>query len=133
MTRGPSSWSARSSWSAEAMSTKPPTICPPSKPTSIRTRSLATGHHLRENTVNRFRMHERDREPEHPAARLRVDQLGTGRREICEGGTDVVHLVGDMVHSRAALREKPAHGRVVTERREQLDPSLTNAHRRGFH
>jgi hypothetical protein len=75
-------------------------------------------------------MNEGDLEPEETQVRLRVDQLGTLLHEIGEGGANVVHLVGDMVHPRASLREKPADRRVVAERGEELDAALADADRR---
>src|SRR4051794_32225692 len=130
-TRGPSSCSARSSSSAEDGSTKPPITCPPSNPTSTRTRSFsANRNHLRENAVNRLGVHECDLQPEHAPPRLRVDQLDTLFRELGECRRDIVHLVGDVVHARPALGEEPPDRRVVAERREQLDPASAEAQRR---
>src|SRR3954454_6267045 len=126
-TRGPSEWSACSSSSALAGSTKPPITWPPSNPTSTRTRSAsANGHHLREDSVNGFGMHDRHLHPEHAAPRLRVDQLHAFLRERRERGRHVVDLVGDVVHARPALGEETADGRVVPERGQQLDPALAD-------
>src|SRR6266508_2929598 len=50
---------------------------PPSNPTSIRTRSSATRHQLREHAVDGIGMDERDLEPEEDAMRLLVDQFDT--------------------------------------------------------
>jgi hypothetical protein len=77
-------------------------------------------------------MNERDLEPEHAAPRRRIDQLRACCREISECRTDVVHLVGDVVHPRTALREEPPDRRVVTERGDELDATLPDAHRRGL-
>src|SRR5690242_10950098 len=96
--------------------------CPPSKPTSIRTCS-AMCHHLRENAVDGIRMDERDLEPEHARARLLVDELRAVALQRLERRADVVHLERDVVHARTARREETADGRVVLERREQLDAS----------
>src|SRR5256886_6365233 len=104
MTRGPSSWSARSSWSADDVSTNAPITCPPANPISTRICSpSAIRHHLRKNAVNRIRVHERDLEPEHPLARLAVDQLGAARSEVGGSGPHVVDLVRDVMHARPAL------------------------------
>ena len=43
---------------------------------------------------------------------------------------DVVHLVGDVVHSGPAPREEPADRRVLAERRQQLDPALADQKQR---
>lgn len=75
-------------------------------------------------------MHERHLEAEHPAPRTGVDQLDPFRRETLERGRHVAHLVRDVVHPLAALGEEPAHGRVLLERGEQLDPAAAEAHRR---
>ena len=77
-------------------------------------------------------MHERDLEPEHAAPRPGVDQLRTGRRELCDRRFDVRDLVGDVVHARPALGEEPADGRIVSERRQQFDAAVADAHRRGL-
>src|SRR5205814_8695619 len=109
-------------WSAVSWVAKLPITCPPRNPTSTRTRvTLATRHHLRENAVDGIRMHEGDLQTEHAPPRLRVDQLGTVADEVAEGDADVLHLVRDVVHARAATGEEPAHRRVVRERRAQLD------------
>ena len=79
--------------------------------------------------MNRFWVHERDLEPEHPLARLAVDQLGAARSEVGGGGAHVVDLVRDVMHARPALGQKPADRRVVAEGREQLDPVVTDADR----
>jgi len=80
--------------------------------------------------VNRFRVHERDLEPEHPLPRLAVDQLGTSCSELGDRSPHVVHLVGDVMHTRTARRQEPPDGRIVAERRQQLDPAVANADRR---
>ena len=77
-------------------------------------------------------MHERNLEPEHASPRPGVDQLGTGRRELGESRSDVVDRVGDVVHPRPALREEPPDGRVVAERRQELDAAVADPHRRGL-
>ncbi len=75
-------------------------------------------------------MDERDLEAEHTAARLGVDELGACARELGERSADVRHLVGDVVHPGAALREEAPDGRVLSERCEQLDTALADADRR---
>jgi hypothetical protein len=75
-------------------------------------------------------MDEGDLEAEHAAARRLVDQLGAGVRELREGGADVLDLVGDVVHPRAALREEAADGRVLVEGSQQLEPALSDANER---
>ena len=82
--------------------------------------------------MNRFRVYERDLEPEHPLARLAVDQLGASGSEVGCGRTHVIDLVRDVMHARPALREKLADRRVVAESRQELDPVVTNADRRRF-
>jgi hypothetical protein len=75
-------------------------------------------------------MHERDLQAEHAAPRGRVDQLGTGGRQVRQRRRDVVDLVGDVVHAGAALGQELADRRVVSERGEQLDPAFAETHRR---
>src|SRR4029077_12145443 len=133
MTRGPSSCSARSSWSSVPTSKKPLITWPPANPSSARTRSpSATRHHLRKNAVNRPRLDERDLEPEHALPRLAVDQLGAARGELRDRGSYVVDLIGDVMHARAALGEELPDRRIVAERGEELDPARTDADRRCF-
>jgi hypothetical protein len=71
-------------------------------------------------------MDEGHLETEHTAARLLVDQLGTGVGEMRERGADVVDLVGDVVHPRTALREEAADRRVLGERAQELQPALAH-------
>ena len=75
-------------------------------------------------------MHERHLEAEHAHPRLGVDQLRAATGEVAERSADVIHLVGDVVHPGASLREELPHRRVVSERREELDAALADAHRR---
>ena len=82
--------------------------------------------------MNRFRVYERDLEPEHPLARLAVDQLGASSDEVGRGRSHVVDFIRDVMHARPALRKKLADRRVVTESRQELDPVVTNADRRRF-
>ena len=77
-------------------------------------------------------MDESDLEPEHSATRGLVDQLRASVREVREGGTHVLDLVRDVVHTRAALCEEPADGRVVAERAQQLEPARSDADRRSL-
>ena len=48
------------------------------------------------------------------------------RGELGERRADVVHLVGDVVHARPALREEAADRRVLAERRQQLDAAVAD-------
>jgi hypothetical protein len=72
-------------------------------------------------------MDESHLEAEHAAPRRLVDQLGACVREMREGRLDVVHLVRDVVHSRAALCEEATNGRIRVERAEQFEPALADA------
>jgi len=76
--------------------------------------------------VNGFRVDEGDLEPEHALPRLGVDQLGTLGGELGERRVDVVHLVGDVVHARPALREEAADRRVLAERGHELDTTVAD-------
>jgi hypothetical protein len=75
-------------------------------------------------------MDERDLETEHAPPRCLVDQLRALVREMSEGRPDVVHLVSDVVHSRASLCEEAADRGVLAERAEQLEPALPDSDRR---
>src|ERR1044071_2449039 len=110
----------RASSSADSGLTSMLSDCPPSKPISIRTWS-AMGNHLRENAVDRIRMDERDLEPEQSGVRLGVDELGSLALQRNERCTDVLDLECNVMHARAARREKPADRRVTVQRGEQLD------------
>jgi hypothetical protein len=72
-------------------------------------------------------MDEGDLEAEHAAARRLVDQLGARVRKVGEGGADVVDLVCDVVHTRAALREEAADRCVLAECAQQLEAALADA------
>src|SRR5215204_7664154 len=104
-------------------------ICPPSKQSSTRTESASVnGHHLCEDAVDGVGMDEGDLEAEEALARLRVDQLRTLGGEPAELCADVVDLVGDVVHARAARREELAHGGLVAERRSEEHTSELQSH-----
>jgi hypothetical protein len=77
-------------------------------------------------------MHEGHLEAEHAQPRLDVDQLCTAPREVTQRSADVVHLVCNVVHPGASVREELPDRRVVSERREQLDAALADAHRRSL-
>ena len=68
-------------------------IWPPSKATSIRTRSSAATDDLREDAVDGVGVDERDLEPEEPFPGLVVDQLDAGLAETCQRRCDIVDLV----------------------------------------
>jgi hypothetical protein len=70
---------------------------------------------------------EGDLEAEHAVPRRLVDELGACVREVCERGANVVDLVGDVVHSRAALRQEATDRRIRPERAEQLEATLADA------
>jgi len=73
---------------------------------------------------------ERDFEPEEPAPGSFVDQLRAAGSKLVEGRADVLDLVRDVVHARAARGEKFADRRLVTERGEQLDAVGADPQRR---
>src|SRR6266576_1144587 len=78
-------------------------------------------------------MDEGHLEAEETGTRLRVDQLGAFPRELGERGTKVVHLVGDVMHARAALRDEAADRGVLAQRFQQLNASFANSQRRRAH
>jgi hypothetical protein len=75
-------------------------------------------------------MDERDFEPEQTRARVFVDQVCACTRELGQSLTEVVHLVGDMVHSGSSLRQEAAHRRFLGEGLEQLDTAVADPDRR---
>lgn len=72
-------------------------------------------------------MQERDLEAEEASMRLLVDQLDSLLGETLELPAEVADLVGDVMHSRPALREEPADVSILTERAEELDAALADA------
>src|SRR5437016_5481825 len=74
-------------------------------------------------------MNERDLEPEEAAVGLLVDQLDAPGREVPQLVAEVADLVGDVVHSRAAVGQELADRRLVTERGEQLDATRADPDR----
>src|SRR5438067_8488967 len=106
-------------------------IWPPSKPISTTTRSaLAIGDQLREDAIEGVRMQERDLEAEEALSRPVVDELDTLFLQLVERALYISDLVRDVVHPGPALGEELADGRVLAQRREQLDPSFSDAQRR---
>ena len=73
-------------------------------------------------------MHERDLQAEHPPPWLGVDQLGTVANEVLKDDTDVLDLVGHVMHAGTTGCDELPHRRVVSERREQLDTAPADAH-----
>src|SRR5712691_970405 len=118
---------ACSNWSAPAGATSALMTCPPSKPISMRTRSVGRRNHLRQDPVDRIRMDEGDLEAEESFARLLVDQIGAGACETRDRLLHVRDFVGDVVHSRPALGDEAADGRIFGERLEQLHASTSDA------
>src|SRR6478672_3833730 len=93
---------------------------PPSKPISMRTRS-ATRDQFGENAVGGVRVDERDLHPEETGLWLGVDQLGALVLQPGELTREILDLVSDVVHPRAALRKEAADRGVGPERTHQLD------------
>jgi len=76
---------------------------------------------------------ERDLEPKKAGPRALVDQIYARARELDQRRVEIAHLVGNVVHSRPALREEAADGRILAKRLEQLDTTVADADRRGTH
>ena len=76
-------------------------------------------------------MDEGDLEAEQAWTRRVVDEVRAGVDELCEGGPDVVHLVGDVMHSRPSFREETPDRRLGSQRLEQLDPAVADPNRGG--
>src|SRR5437867_11317083 len=92
--------SARSRRSIESTSTSALMTCPPSKPISMRIRSLAMRDELREDAVNRVGMDERHLQTVQAAARPLIDQFGALAGQPAELCRKVVDLVGHVMHPR---------------------------------
>ena len=74
-------------------------------------------------------MDERDLEPEQAAGAAPRRSAPRLLLRARPGRPDVVDLVGDVVHARAALREEAADRCVLGERGEQLDATAADAER----
>src|SRR4249919_2274984 len=79
--------------------------------------------HLRKDAVERAGMDERHEVPSQPDARLEVDHVDPLRGEIVDRRGDVPDAEADVVHPRSTPGEEPTNGRVLAERRHQLDPT----------
>ena len=77
-------------------------------------------------------MDEGDLEPEEPLPRRAIDQLRSRRLELVERRVQVARGERDVVHSRPAAREEASDRRVVTRRRDELEATLADEHRRCF-
>ena len=73
-------------------------------------------------------MHEGDLQAEHPPPRLGIDQLGAMPGEVSKDDSDVLDLVGNVMHAGTAVRDELPDRRVVSERCEQLDAAPADAH-----
>src|SRR4051812_37927867 len=98
--------------------------------TSIRTRSSATRHQLREHAAGGMRMDEGDVAAHQPGTGLLVDQLGATGCEPLELAGDVRHLESNVMHAGTAAVEEPPDRRVGTPRGEQLDALAADPHQR---
>jgi hypothetical protein len=79
--------------------------------------------------VDGIGVNERDLEPEQTGPGTFVDQICAGACKLGQRCIEIVHLVGDVVHSRAALREEAADRSVVSEGLEQLDATVADSNR----
>jgi len=75
-------------------------------------------------------MDERELDPEEAAARHTVDELSPCGLELLERRAEIVGLERHVVHARAPLGEETADRRVLTGRREELDATRPDEHRR---
>ena len=83
--------------------------------------------------MNGIGVDERDLEAEQTRAWAFVDQVRARTRKLGQRRFQIAHLVGNVVHSRPALREEAADGRILAKRLEQLDATVADADRRGTH
>jgi hypothetical protein len=67
-----------------------------------------------------------DLEPEQPAVGLLVDQLDAPFGQVLELAPEVGHLVSDVVHAGATIRQELADWGLLPEGREQLDPAVAD-------
>src|SRR5436189_5747589 len=118
--------SACSSSSAEALVSRAPMIWPPSKAISTTTRSSGICHQVSKDASDRVRVQERHFEAEQAPTRLVVDELDSLCRQLVDRGAHVVDLVGDVVHTRPALRQELADRRLRAQGGQELDASLAH-------
>src|SRR5579871_6819028 len=104
-----------SSPSASTTVTDTVSVPPPSNPMSTRTLSplAAIAHQLCQHAVGRVGVDERDAHPVEAGPWLVVDQLDALGAQFGELGVEVVDLVCDVVHPRAALGEETPDRGVV--------------------
>src|SRR5438046_1849975 len=100
---------------------------PPKKPMiTFSFSAMGRLHDLGEDAAAGGRVQEGDARAADAGPGLLVDQPQPGRLEALELGVDVGRLVGDVVQARALLGQELADGRVLAERREQLDVVLAD-------
>src|SRR2546428_3917909 len=75
-------------------------------------------------------MDEGDRGAPRSRTRLGVDQLDALLFEMLERLFQVRHAVADVMHALAAPLEELPHGRIGTERTQELDPRFADAEHR---
>ena len=75
-------------------------------------------------------MNESNLKAKEPFPRVLVYELGTCGSEGGELGSDVVDLVGNVMHPRPAPGEEATNRRVIPGRGKQLDPALSDQDRR---
>jgi hypothetical protein len=78
-------------------------------------------------------MDERHGVPVQARARLLVDELCSCSGKSGDRGLGIRYVEREVVHSRPAGREEPADGRVVAERRKQLDEARADPQKDGLH
>jgi hypothetical protein len=78
-------------------------------------------------------MDEGDLQAEEARSRRFVDQLGAAVGELSQCRGEVRDLIGDVMHAGAAFDEELANGRLLAERRHQLDPAFAKADRHRPH
>src|SRR4051812_20298762 len=100
---------------------------PPKKPMVTFSFSAMGGlHDLGQDAAGGAGVQERDARAADAGPGLLVDEAQARGAQALELGIDVGGLVGDVVKARALLGQELAHGRVLAERREQLDVVLAD-------
>src|SRR3954447_18616322 len=107
---------------------------PPKKPmVTFSFSAMGSGlHDLGEDAAGGGGVQERDARAADAGARLLVDEPQPGSLQALELGVDVGRLVGDVVQAGALLGQELADGRVLAERREQLDVVLPDVEQHGL-
>src|SRR4051794_10853909 len=87
---------------------------------------------LGQNAAGALGVQERDLRAPDAGARRLVDEPQAGLAGGVQRGLDVRHLVGDVMQPGAPRGQEAPHGRLLGQRREQLDVALADVQQHGL-